>query len=77
MNKLCCCAESEVPDFTLNITCACCKSRVQRRKGQDEIDAAVQEIEEEEKTFCCCLRRKNHAKKRKDKTSHSHHGAET
>jgi hypothetical protein len=49
MDKLCCCAEPELPDFTLNITCACCKSRVQRRKGQDEIDFdTVKEIAKEE-----------------------------
>jgi hypothetical protein len=81
MNKLCCCAEPELPDVTLNITCACCKSRVQRRKGQDEIDLdTVKEIakeeiakeeiakEEEDESICCCFRRKHHAKRNKDKT---------
>lgn len=78
MNKLCCCIEQDVPDISLNFTCACCESRVQQqRKADDSTDLETvdkedqvkkkKEDEDEEKytVCCCCFRRKRHAKEKK------------
>jgi len=70
MNKLCCCIEQDVPDISLNFTCACCESRVQQRKTNDSTDLETSdkkvkiEVEEkkehededgdEEKRTVCC-----------------------
>ena len=78
MNKLCCCADPDVPDISLTVTCACCESRVQQRKTNDSPDLDIAEMnekkevqdeekkeEEEEEKYtvcCCCFRRKRHAK---------------
>ena len=80
MNKLCCCADPDVPDISLTVTCACCESRVQQRKTNDSPDLDIvemkekKEVQDEEKkeeekytVCCCCFRRKRHAKEKKKK----------
>lgn len=91
MNKLCCCTDNELPDVSVNVTCACCESRVQERKTKDSPDLDMTEndvneqdkkleVENEENEYktccCCCFRRKRHAKKKKKKNI-SHHGSKT
>ena len=78
MNKICSCADPDIPDISLNVTCACCESRVQQRKTNELPDLdkeetkdlqKVEKEEEEEKytVCCCCFRRKRHAKDKKKK----------
>ena len=43
MNKLCCCAEPELPDISVSFNCACCDSRVERRTDIHDFDMAVKE----------------------------------
>ena len=71
MNKLCCCADPELPDITVSFNCACCESRVERRTDTTDLEMPVPETCKEEKemakedevtTCCCCFRRKRHAK---------------
>ena len=88
MNKLCCCAEPELPDITVSFNCACCDSRVERRTNKDttDLEMPVQEtadkeekkIDEEDKvtTCCCCFRRTRHAKSR-ECGKKTHDGGET
>ena len=73
MNKLCCCADAELPDVTVKITCPCCESHMEDRE-EDETDSPndqckpvreKQKEQEEETTRCCCFRRKRHAKLKK------------
>lgn len=75
MNKLCCCSDSELPEISVNVTCACCESRVEEKEGKDSPDfniteAPLAEEEEKDDKVCCCFRRKRHAKaKKKSKQS--------
>ena len=68
MNKLCCCADPEVPSIALNVTCACFESHVEVKRDSPDLTTAeeevekIQEVEEKEDTVCCCcFRRKRQA----------------
>ena len=79
MNKLCpcCCDDNDLPDITVNVTCACCESRVEEHSATDmpdsdtqkEEETLEQKVEEQEDagSYCCCFgrRRKRHAKSNK------------
>ena len=77
MNKLCCCTEPELPDISVNVTCACFESHVEQVSAKDSPDlditkeeeetAQKAEEEEEDSICCCCFRRKRHANARKKK----------
>ena len=76
MNKFCCCcSEPDLPDISVNVTCACCESRVEEHSAKDEVDLDITTAktedelpeEEEEDTVCCCFRRKRHANSKKRK----------
>lgn len=85
MDKLCCCLEQDLPDISVNVTCACCDSRVEEKNVNEGTDLDLNEkeeakkenMEEENTTCCCCFRRKRHAKLKKKKTSQSHDGKKT
>ena len=55
MNKLCCCADPEVPSIALNVTCACFESHVEVKRDSPDLTTAeeevekIQEVEEKEK----------------------------
>lgn len=74
MNKLCCCSDSELPDISVNVTCACCESHVEEKEGKDSpdlnvVEATLEEVEEDK--VCCCFHRKRHAKAKKKKPKRS------
>ena len=68
MHKVCgCCAEPELPNISFNVTCVCCKSKVDEFNVKDV--RKVDEVDgKEEQVSCCCfrIRRKRHAKAQKD-----------
>ena len=82
MDKLCCCLEPDLPDISVNVTCACCESRVEEHSVKDVTDSVdgeekLEKVDEkEDKVCCCCFRRKRHAKSKNDKKS-SHNGGQT
>ena len=76
MDKLCCCLESDLPDISVNVNCACCESRVEERVAKDttdsdmppkETDRMRKEDDKDETSTCCCFRRKRHAKSKNEK----------
>jgi hypothetical protein len=73
MDKICCCAESSLPDITVNVKCACCESHVEDHQAKDSPDFNVirgeeeSEKRDEDETICCCFRRKRHANAKKKK----------
>ena len=69
MHKFCCCADSEVPNITFNVSCACCRSNVDERTAKDTTDCNVDEIDGSDDQISCCFRmcRKRHAKAGRDK----------
>lgn len=68
MNKLCCC-EPELPEISVNVTCACCDSHVEEHARKDETDSSISEepqVEENVDTVCCgCFKRTRQAKLKK------------
>ena len=80
MNKLCCCTDPELPNLTFKVTCVCCQSKVDDRRGKDSPDFNADEIDGNEEQASCCfpLRRKCHAKvEGKKKTVSSSDGQDT
>ena len=72
-SKLCCCSEPDLPDISVNVTCACCESHVEERDVTDSLEIteapmAKEEDVQEDAIYCCCFRRKRHANVKKKKT---------
>ena len=70
MSKFCCCPDPELPDITVNVTCACCESQIDDHQVNDSssLDISEEQPEKEEDTICCCcFKRKRHAKLKKKK----------
>ena len=80
MDKVCCCCcpEPDLPDISVNVTCACCESHVEESNAKDSPDFTIEEQpketgeeeeeEAEEDSVCCCFQRKRHANVKKRKT---------
>lgn len=78
MNKLCCCGDNELPDVSVNVNCACCKSRIEEHEAKDSTDFNItqEKAEAEDPTCsCCCFVWKHHAKSNRKKKS-SRNGTE-
>ena len=82
MNKLCCCADPELPVISVNVACACCKSNVEEHDVMDSPPLPPPNDDDglDKKgcrdLFCCCIHRKRHAKSKKRK-NHSQDGSKT